>query len=358
MSIEVRCPNPTCGRVHRVKNKYAGKRGQCPSCGDWMMIPAPALAGPPLASPVFPHAPEPVPPPMHAPPLGLDEATLLLPPEESALPHEWHAPRPGAALDEDVTVIDVPDEVPARASRAPAALPKRRLEPEVEVADEVIEEAELDEEEPRPRKSTRRFSWLVCAMLFFATLGLGAGSVVPHLDGPTAKATGPLQRSPKMRALKSYVPDDYLWPVTIAPASVALLAVLGLMVAMGTRNFGFFPLLTTYLATLTTVAGLALAITSAFHVQEAFDDMTAQARRLGNEQRVELTTSWGLGPPVALIGGASALFLFSVSLLLMHRRAFTRILSVLVLLVACGAGVVVILTSSSIPPSVRSLWGG
>ncbi len=353
MSIEVRCPSLTCGKVHQVKTKYAGKRGKCPSCGAWMTIPplgpTPGSAGPPLATPIFATPPE---PPLVAPPLGLDETALWMSPAETA-------PRRRPPIDEDATVIDVPEELPAMPPRAPGAPPppkRRRLEPEA--ADEVIEEAELDEETPAPRKSARRFSWLVCAMLFVAALALGAGSVVPHLDGPSAKATGPLLGKRVMNALKPYVPEDYLWPVTITPASVALLAVLGLMVAMGTRNFGIFPMATTYLAALTAVAGLSLAITSAFHVHEAFADMNKEAARLGTEQKVELVTSWGLGPPLALIGGGTALFLFSVALLLMHRRAFSRILFVLVMLLACGAGAVVVLTSSNIPANVRSLWGG
>ncbi len=39
MPIEVYCPNPSCGKVHLVKDKYAGLRGKCPSCSSWMIIP-------------------------------------------------------------------------------------------------------------------------------------------------------------------------------------------------------------------------------------------------------------------------------------------------------------------------------
>jgi hypothetical protein len=261
-------------------------------------------------------------------------------------------------VDDDVTVIDVPEELPAKPPRGGKAPKAPRVVREVEVADEIVEEAELDEEEDKPRKPARHFSWLVCAMLFFASLGLGAGAVVPHLDGPTAKATGALDRSPRMKQLKPFVPDEYQWPVTIAPACVAVLAVLGLMIAMGTRNFGFLPLFTTYLAALTTVAGLTLATISALDTKQSFTDMAKDGERLGKYEKVELTTSWGISPNVAFLGGGVALSLFSFSLLLMHRRAFTRLLAALVLLAACGGGAVLILTTAPIPPGISKYWGG
>jgi hypothetical protein len=39
MPIKVRCPNPSCDRIHLVKNKYAGLRGRCPACGNWLLVP-------------------------------------------------------------------------------------------------------------------------------------------------------------------------------------------------------------------------------------------------------------------------------------------------------------------------------
>jgi hypothetical protein len=48
MPIEVPCPNPVCAKVHLVKNKYAGLRGQCPACRSWMFVPniaPPTVAG-------------------------------------------------------------------------------------------------------------------------------------------------------------------------------------------------------------------------------------------------------------------------------------------------------------------------
>jgi hypothetical protein len=47
VSIEVQCPNPRCAKVHRVKNRWAGKRGTCPDCGTIIQVPLPSAASPP-----------------------------------------------------------------------------------------------------------------------------------------------------------------------------------------------------------------------------------------------------------------------------------------------------------------------
>jgi hypothetical protein len=56
VSIEVQCPNPDCARVHRVKNRWAGKRGTCPDCGAVIEVPG-------TRAPVPRHEPEPFPEP-------------------------------------------------------------------------------------------------------------------------------------------------------------------------------------------------------------------------------------------------------------------------------------------------------
>ena len=42
MAIHVRCD---CGALFQVREEYAGKKGQCPTCGNLVMIPAPGEAG-------------------------------------------------------------------------------------------------------------------------------------------------------------------------------------------------------------------------------------------------------------------------------------------------------------------------
>src|SRR5262249_37065304 len=50
VSIEVQCPNPLCAKVHRVKNRWAGRRGTCPDCGTVIQVPDP-IATPPMLAP-------------------------------------------------------------------------------------------------------------------------------------------------------------------------------------------------------------------------------------------------------------------------------------------------------------------
>src|SRR5438045_1294625 len=40
MTMQVQCPNASCGKVLIVQELYAGKKGKCPACGGEMTIPA------------------------------------------------------------------------------------------------------------------------------------------------------------------------------------------------------------------------------------------------------------------------------------------------------------------------------
>jgi hypothetical protein len=376
MSIEVRCPSPTCGKVHRVKNKYAGMRGKCPDCGTWM--PIPRLASPVPASapgPAPAPAPEPVPP--VRPGLTAEETALWVEPEpqpeEAPRPAAGRhrppdedeatvveAPRPGRARprpaeDQDITLEEEPEERPTKAAKAAPGRQPRRPEPEED--EEAIEVAEEDVEEDEPRKAKRRFSWFVVVLLFLGSLCVGAGGVVPWLDDPSAKATGPMQTSPYMRQRLPWIDEPYRLYATLVPAGVALLAIVGMMVSMATRNFGIVPKLTTYLAVLTSVAGLTLALTQVLSVQYVFARMDKEAQRLGEIEKVELKTSFGVGAPVALGGAGGAILLLSVALMLMHRRAFPRILYVVLLLAALVAGSLVVFSQADLPPRLAGLLG-
>src|SRR5262245_24339892 len=45
MSIEFRCPNPACQKALTVSDGDAGRAGQCPACGDSLVVPWPGVAG-------------------------------------------------------------------------------------------------------------------------------------------------------------------------------------------------------------------------------------------------------------------------------------------------------------------------
>jgi hypothetical protein len=60
MPIAVQCPNAVCGKSFRVQDAAAGRKGKCPICATWLVIPAPApaVAAPPdpVSAPAAPDA--------------------------------------------------------------------------------------------------------------------------------------------------------------------------------------------------------------------------------------------------------------------------------------------------------------
>jgi hypothetical protein len=40
MTMQVKCPNGSCGKLLTVQEEYVGKKGKCPSCGNELTIPA------------------------------------------------------------------------------------------------------------------------------------------------------------------------------------------------------------------------------------------------------------------------------------------------------------------------------
>ena len=57
LPILVPCPNPMCGKVHRIKAQYAGMRGRCPACSTWMYVPRHQVRGKPPQPPTPPTPP-------------------------------------------------------------------------------------------------------------------------------------------------------------------------------------------------------------------------------------------------------------------------------------------------------------
>jgi hypothetical protein len=53
MPIVVRCANPACDKVHAFKDRYAGMRGRCPACSNWLALPRRVMPQPtpPAVSP-------------------------------------------------------------------------------------------------------------------------------------------------------------------------------------------------------------------------------------------------------------------------------------------------------------------
>jgi hypothetical protein len=254
-------------------------------------------------------------------------------------------------VDDDATLVEAaPDEL--RQPKAAPAKPKKRPRHD---EDEEVVDAEVEDEDVahKPRK---RFSWVVCGLLFVAALGLGSASVAPYLGDPTADGTGRMRTSPVLKQSKDWLAEQYVLPMTIVPVSLALLVIVGMMVAMGTRNFGIVPLLATYLATFAAVGVLVPATMGLFNLQRLFDSIHKEGQRLGKEQVVEVTTGLGAGVQVALIGASLALVLFWASLLVMHRSAFGRILCMVFVVFACIFGGVLVFTTAELPPALQGIF--
>jgi hypothetical protein len=350
-------------------------------------MPIPKLALPTAAAPVpslAPAARAPAPPPPPAP--DADEATILLGPDEEPLP----ATVSDALLfDDDATVVDSPparkptrgkdkDPTPPPARKQPArpkpAPPKEELvevaaladeETEVaEVADlaEDAEVAELADEDARPRKPARRFGWVTVALALLGLLLLAAEGATPFLDGPSAHASGRFEASAAVKkTIQSlyFVPSGYELVAAVVPGALALIGLLGLLVAVVKRHFGFFTLLTTYLTALGSVAALVLPLVPLFDALNTFAVLKTQASGMSKQtgETIPLTTDIGLGPQLALGLAGASLLLLSLAALLMHRRMFSRFLYLLFIVAAAVGGGVFVLLSADIPPQVRGLIG-
>src|SRR5262245_9161534 len=51
MPIQVKCPNPSCGKSLRVNDELAGKTVRCPACKNALKLPAATPAPVPAAQP-------------------------------------------------------------------------------------------------------------------------------------------------------------------------------------------------------------------------------------------------------------------------------------------------------------------
>jgi hypothetical protein len=172
VSIEVQCPNPDCAKVHRVKNRWAGRRGTCPDCGAIIEVPG---TPPPVPRRKPAPLPEPEPEPVAAEVAVEEDVTIGDAAEEvvdvgdetvafePALAQEEKAEEEPAAVAEEA-VIDDPFAVVEEVDSAPAHSAEDDLfvtevledaeDAEVTVSEEAEEVVDMDDEtvalEPPP----------------------------------------------------------------------------------------------------------------------------------------------------------------------------------------------------------------
>ena len=286
MAIEVHCPNPACARIHKVKNRYSGMRGQCPACKSWMYVPA----GDGVTT-------------------SASRATLSDEPIVSA------APMQAIIVEDDEPPLDTP--VPRR-SRTKRAKPIE--------TDEFLSERE--DEKPVAR---RRFSWVGTICLFLGILGLGAIASSPYLAPATINATEGFATTIGMQRV-SRIDADFGDYVSIIPGVAAGVMFLFFVGGLVKRRQGFLTLSFLYLATIFSSAALFLFLPQykdeARHV-EKFASTVASSKQNGVTGDATMVPSQQL---VAAVGGAAgACVFFLLAALFIHRRWVSRVFTFLIL---------------------------
>jgi outer membrane biosynthesis protein TonB len=360
VSIEVQCPNPDCAKVHRVKNRWAGKRGTCPDCGAIIEVPGGTPA------PAAMHEPEPFPEPEPQPvaaEVAVEEGVTVSDVAEDA------------ATVGDETVAYDPPPAPKKEKKAGKKKPEAEPEPEEEAtvamdegitddpfsmeeeagststkaaADdlfgtEAAEEAEEAEEEAGAVSDGRRFSGLTAFLYLLGILGLLGVAAIPFLPGPEVTASGPnpvAVKAFKDNMQKSVgIKEDKRLLVTAVPAAVAALALIALLVSVFTRNFGIVAFLLSYPAWIASLVGLLFTLVI---LNLQMKDASEAPKYKNPAQGV---TGWSMTVgQSAYVGvasaGAAALF-FTLAIPLMHRSRWSRIVfGVLAVLGLGGVGLI------------------
>jgi hypothetical protein len=352
MSIPVQCPNPDCGKVHQAKDKYAGLQCYCPACRAVMEVPV---------RPAAPRIDEkPAPANGTAGAATLEEAEAAAAEALVALGEDPPAARKGAeaeavslnvAVEEDALAADPADdeEFHLRSSN--------RLGDEEGIAAAELDDAlasaarkrprpAVDEDEDRPAPSAgERFKWPAAVTLALAALGLLGVAAMPFLPGPQLTLTGALANQKGLFPNPGWGMKDELKPYVIAiPCVVAGLVLLGLVLAVLQRRFSVIAFLTTYpAAAVTAVLLLILSIGLAVRLKDVKDVekvVAAQKARVPPAVAAQLgTASITVGTSVVVAFGcaAAAFVLLCLSLPLMHRAKWAKVVSA-VLVGLGGAG--------------------
>jgi hypothetical protein len=348
MSIQVQCPNPDCGKVHKAKDKYAGMQCHCPACRAVMDVPARAPAQRReerhAAANGLSHA---------APQSATEEALVGLGEDPPAARHgaEADAVSLNVAVEEDALAAD--DEAVYMQSSSHLAtdedLAAAELDHELAVTAAKPrptegEAGEEDEGRPAPPPAREKFKWPAAAALALGMLSLLGIAAMPFLEGPKVTATGDIANSPlfKGQTIKGIKPEAKPWVIAV-PVALAAFAGVGLLIAFLQRRFSIVPLLTTYPVVLVTGAlflfltlGLKRELGDAQKQNETFQRLKQQ----GMNGDVSVTVGQYLW--VGAISVTAALVFFSLALPLMHKRTWAKIVSSILLAVAWAVGVILV----------------
>jgi hypothetical protein len=287
MSIPVQCPNPACAKTHRVKNRWAGKRGTCPDCGSVIEVP-----GVPLAQSVASVPGPGATPDSYAEDIRPLSADIT---EEDSAPEE-----PGVVAAEEETLI------------ADGAITE---EPEPFLAEELPDADAATEAPTAP--SGKRFSGLTAMLYLLGILGLGSVAAAPYLPMQAISGDSELYQKVASSSEKKEPPSFLLG----VPAAAAAIMLVGLLASLAFRNFGLATLLTAYPSVF--LAGVCLAFWGLLiRWLYAFDQkITAESpQRFG--KFVEVTM--GPGAWAAIGGSAAATAFLIIAILRTHRRLWAK----------------------------------
>jgi hypothetical protein len=359
VSIEVECPNPDCAKVHRVKNRWAGKRGTCPDCGTIIEVPG----GTPVPAPR--HEPEPFPEPEPEPAAVAAEVAV----KEGVTVGDGAE---DAATIGDETVAYEPPPAPKKEKKAGEKKSEPEPEEEATVAmdegitddpfsmeeevgsesikaadddlfgTEAAEEAEDAEEEPAAAVSDgRRFSGLTAFLYLLGILGLLGVAAMPFLPGPEVAASGPdpvAVRAFKDNMQKNIgIKEDKRFLVTAVPAAVAALALIALLVSVFTRNFGIVAFLLSYPVWIASLVGLLFAL-AILNIQTT-DAKEAPKAKNPVPGVTGYSVTVGQSAYVGVASAGVAVLFFTLAIPLMHRSRWSRIVfGVLAVLGLGGVG--------------------
>jgi hypothetical protein len=343
MSIQVQCPNPDCGKVHKAKDKYAGLQCYCPDCRTVMEVPA---------GPAAPHVAE-----KPAAANGMARAASRDAVEAAAvealvgLGEDPPAARKGAeadavslnvAVEEDALAADAADDEAVHLQSS------NRLGAEEEAAAAELDNALATTPKGRPRPAAddgedrpvspsvrERFKWLPAVTLALGALGLLGGTAVALLPGAELTATGIYAKAVGTKTTAG-IPEETK-PYLIAIFCVlAGLALLGLLVALLRRRFGIITPLLTYVAAIATapmLLFLAIGLSARQEVVRKFQqDIATQRAQAGAAADTLGTASVTVGQDVVVSFAcvAVAFVLLCLSLPLMHRARWAKIVSAVV----------------------------
>jgi hypothetical protein len=296
VSIEVHCPNPACARVHRVKNRWAGKRGTCPDCGAVIKVPDPSKA-------------------LQAPPRPEEEATVA---------HEMPAEAMEFALPEyqqgEAEVVSEPGGEQANVILAQEVEEDADWDQDAITTGPAARAADLADEDEAPAPAGARFSWATALVYVLGVVSLLAVCAAPFLPGVSAEFTGPGAANLSARRQATFKEDKILFVIAL-PAAAAGLALAGLLAGLFRRRFSVPTLLLTYPAAILSLVILILATVAFRTIPES---LAAEAQASIKTPGVQVTVKPGIDLYTAVAAaGAAALFLL-IAVVLTLRRTWSR----------------------------------